>query len=260
MEQLEGKVAIVTGGASGIGEGAAIRLAADGARVVVADRNLAGAEEVARRIGGDAIAVGFDAEDIDSIEALIATTIDRFGRVDVLNNNAAWTADNIEQFDRDLLNTSPESFDKAWRINVRSMFVACKASLPYMIEQGGGSFINMASVAAVRGGSGAICYGTTKAAVMRFTRSVATQYGRKNVRSNAILPGFIATPATLAHVPDGSAIMPFLPHHRDGKPADIAALISFLATDDAEYINGQCIAVDGGYIAGDARPSRLEGK
>ncbi len=260
MSKVEGKVAVVTGGASGIGKGAAIRLAEEGASVVVADRNLEGAEEVASLIGGDAIAIGFDAEDIDATEAMIARTIDKFGRIDVLNNNAAWTGDNIEQFDRDLLNTSPEAFDKAWRINVRSMFVACKAAIPHMIKQGAGSCINMGSVAAVRGGSGAICYGTTKAAVLRFTRSVATQYGRQNVRSNAILPGFIATPATLAHVSDGSAIMPYLPFHRDGVPADVAALICFLASEDSSYINGQCIAVDGGYVAGDARPSRLDAK
>ena len=258
MGRLEGKVAIVTGGASGIGEGAAIRLAEEGARVVVADRNVKGAEEVAHRIGGDTIAIGFDAENIESTQVLIAKAVEKFGRVDVLNNNAAWTADNIGSFDRDLLNTEAETFEKAWRINVLSIFVACKAAVPHMIEQGGGAIVNMGSVAAVRAGSGAMCYGVTKAAVLRLTTAVATQYGRKNVRSNAILPGFIGTPATLVHVPDSKALMPFLPFHRDGTPADTAALIVFLASDEAEYINGQCIAVDGGYLVGDARPSRLE--
>ncbi|WP_202946076.1 SDR family NAD(P)-dependent oxidoreductase [Novosphingobium pentaromativorans] len=258
MGRLDGKVAIVTGGASGIGEGAAIRLAEDGAQVVVADRNLEGAEAVARRIGGKAFALGFDAEDIESTQALVEQVVEECGRIDVLNNNAAWTSDNIGGLDRDLLNTTPETFDKAWHINVRSIFVACKAAVPHMIAQGGGSIVNMASVAGVRGGSGAMCYGVTKAAVLRLTTAVATQYGRKNVRSNAILPGFIGTPATLVHVPDSKALMPFLPFHRDGKPADTAALIAFLASDEAEYINGQCIAVDGGYLAGDARPSRLE--
>jgi NAD(P)-dependent dehydrogenase (short-subunit alcohol dehydrogenase family) len=253
MGRVDGKVAIVTGGAGGIGSATAARLAEEGARLVIADLDGALAEEVAHRIGGDAIAVQFDASDVASTEAMIAKAADHFGRIDVLHNNAAFTA-GAWSVDTTLLDTSVETWDLTMATNLRSMFVSSKAAMPHMLRQGGGSIINMAAGAAYQGMPALIAYGTSKAGVANFTRYLAVQYGRQNVRSNCILPGLILTKAVTDHVPDTSNLVPHLPFHRDGQPYDIAALVLFLSSDEAQFMNGQLLCCDGGLSAGNATP------
>lgn len=252
MGRLEGKVLVVTGGAGGIGSATAALAANEGSRVVVADLDLKGAEEVAHRIGGGAIALRFDASDVESTEKMILDTVDHLGRIDVLHNNAAFTA-GAWAVDTTLLETSVETWDKTMQINLRSIFVSCKTAMPHMIAQGGGSIINMGTGGAVRGLPMLIAYGTSKGAVANFTRYLAVQYGRDNVRSNCILPGLIRTRNVLDHVKDASAtLVPHLPFHRDGEPDDIGNLVLFLASDEAQFINGELIACDGGYLSGEA--------
>jgi NAD(P)-dependent dehydrogenase (short-subunit alcohol dehydrogenase family) len=257
MARLYGKVAIVTGGAAGIGAGTARRLGHEGAKVVVADRNIAGAEEVAHAIGGDAIAVQFDATDEASIQALIATAHDRFGAIDVLHNNVAMTA---EAWGRDttLLDTTLETLDLSYAINLRSMFIACKAALPIMLDQGGGSIINMSSGSGEAGAPTLIAYGTTKGGVITLTKYLAVQYGRQNVRSNCILPGLIMTEQIKQNVPDADRIYRrTTPFSRAGTPEDIAGMVVFFASDDAVFVNGQVVHCDGGGSAGGAEPLDL---
>jgi NAD(P)-dependent dehydrogenase (short-subunit alcohol dehydrogenase family) len=252
MGRVDGKVAIVTGGAAGIGRSTAELLAREGAVVMVADRNLAGATQVAERIGGQAAAFRFDAADASSIEALVDATITRFSRIDILHNNAAMTA---EAWGRDttVLETSLETWDQTFAINLRSQFVACKAVLPHMLRQGGGAIINMASGSGHKGAPGLIAYGTSKAATMSFTRYVAVQYGRQNIRTNCIAPGVILTEQLLQNAPDlAKATLRTLPFPRVGKPEDIAELVLYLASDQSAFVNGQTFNCDGGSTAGTA--------
>ena len=258
MGRLDGKVAIVTGGAAGIGAGTARRLGAEGARVVIADRNVAGAEQVAHAIGGDrALAVQFDATDEASIQRVITTAKDHFGRIDIMHNNVAMTAEAWAR-DTNLLDTTVETLDLSYAINLRSMFIACKAAVPVMLEQGGGSIINMASGAGVMGAPTLIAYGTTKGGVVTLTKYLAVQYGRRNVRTNCILPGLIMTEQIKENVPDADRLYRrTTPFDRAGTPADIAGMVVFFASDDAAFVNGQIIHCDGGGSAGSAEPLDL---
>ncbi|EQB12243.1 SDR family NAD(P)-dependent oxidoreductase [Sphingobium lactosutens] len=255
MGRLDGKVAIVTGGAAGIGAGTAERLGQEGAKVVIADRNIAGAEQVAHGIGnGQALAVQFDATDEGSIQKLIATAKDHFGRIDILHNNVAMTAEAWSR-DTNLLDTTVETLDLSYAINLRSMFIACKAALPIMIDQGGGSIINMSSGSGEAGAPTLIAYGTTKGGVITLTKYLAVQYGRANVRSNCILPGLIMTEQIKQNVPDADRIYRrTTPFDRAGTPADIAGMVVFFASDDAVFVNGQIVHCDGGGSAGAAEP------
>lgn len=252
MGRMDGKVAIVTGGAAGIGASTAVLLAAEGARVVVADRNRAGAEDVARRIGGAATAMVFDAADAASIETLVAETAALFGRIDVLHNNAAMTAE-AWSVDKTVLDTSIETWDLTFAVNLRSQFVSCKAVLPHMIRQGGGAVVNMASGSGHKGAAGLVAYGTSKAAVMAFTRYMAVQYGRQGVRTNCVAPGVIMTEQLKQNAPQLERVtLRTLPFPRVGRPEDVAALVLYLASDDSGYVNGQTFNCDGGSTAGAA--------
>jgi NAD(P)-dependent dehydrogenase (short-subunit alcohol dehydrogenase family) len=255
MPRLDGKIAIITGGAAGIGASTAQRLAQEGAKVVIADRNIVGAETLAHGIGADkAIAVQFDATDAHSIEKVIATAKNHFGRIDVLHNNVAMTAEAWGR-DSNLIDTTLETFDLSYTINLRSMFVACKAVMPIMLDQGGGSIINMSSGAGLAGAPTLIAYGTSKGGIVTLTKYLAVQYGRKNVRSNCILPGLIMTEQIKQNVPNADAIYRrTTPFHRAGTPADVASMVVFFASDDAAFLNGQIVHCDGGKSAGAAEP------
>jgi NAD(P)-dependent dehydrogenase (short-subunit alcohol dehydrogenase family) len=249
MNRLQGKVAIITGGAGGLGSATAERFAQEGATVVVADIVDGPSQEVAERIGGGAIALHFDAAVPESIQAGIDEVAARFGRLDILFNNAAATAYEVLQADRTAVDTPIETWDLVMNVNVRGVMLGCKYAIPHMARSGGGSIINTASDSGLAGDNVRIAYGTSKAAVIGLTKYVAAQHGRQGIRCNAILPGPIMN-ASLAQFPEmveriaRQALTP-----RIGKPADIAAMAAFLAADESEYITGQAYSVDGGHLA-----------
>ena len=247
MKGLKGKVAIVTGGAGRIGKAVVARLVQEGAQVVVADISAEAAAAVAAEHGSNAAAIVFDAGDEASIRALIEETVQRFGRIDILHNNAAFV--NLGQLGNDTtaLETPLELWDITMNVNVRSYLVACKYAIPHMIAAGGGSIINTSSGSGHRGDDVRIAYGTSKGAVSTLTLYVAAQHGKQGVRCNAIAPGLIADERLRALAPKLVALNErhnLLP--RVGLPDDIASLVAFLASDESAFITGQIIAIDGG--------------
>jgi NAD(P)-dependent dehydrogenase (short-subunit alcohol dehydrogenase family) len=247
MGRVEGKIALVTGGAAGIGRQTAITLAREGAQVVIADINLDGAKTVAEGIGGAAAAIHFDATDQQSIQDLVAAVIAQHGRVDVIHNNAALVGPDAWFTDGSVIDTSIEMWDRAFATNVRSIFLMCKYALPHMVEHGGGSIVNMASVGGLRGSSALTAYGSTKAAVIGLTRFIAAQHGKQGVRCNAIAPGVIRTQQLLDAVPDlPRQALAGVASPRVGEPSDIANMVLFLASDESAFVNGEVYRVDGG--------------
>jgi NAD(P)-dependent dehydrogenase (short-subunit alcohol dehydrogenase family) len=251
--RLKGKVAIVTGSASGIGAGTARVLAGAGAAVVVADIDIQKAERQAaaiRQSGGQARSVHADVADEASVRALVAETVDAFGGLDVVHNNAAATA--LGRAEAQLIEDARvEDWETTFRVNVIGTMLVTKHAIPRMLERGGGSIINMSSGAALHGDLGHVAYGASKAAVVAFTKYVATQYGKRGIRSNAIAPGMIITPDN-KHIHGGATANLMIRHHltpRLGRPDDIAQAVLFLASDDSAFITGQLISVDGGSSA-----------
>jgi NAD(P)-dependent dehydrogenase (short-subunit alcohol dehydrogenase family) len=254
MQRLSGKVAIVTGSGTGIGAATAKRMVREGARVVVADINIEAAEQVAGELakaGGDVAARPFDLMDESTIRALIGWTVERYGTLNILHNNAADTRP--EQVARDLAiaDMSIETWDRAFQANTRGTMLMIKHAIPAMLKAGGGSIINTGSGTSRRGDLVRSAYACSKAAIDCLTLYVATQYGRLGIRCNAILPGLTLTPTVQAVIPTehvrqikSHALLTDL-----GAPEDIAATVAFLASDDARNITGQIISVDGGYIA-----------
>jgi NAD(P)-dependent dehydrogenase (short-subunit alcohol dehydrogenase family) len=251
--KLEGKVAIVTGAASGIGAGTATRLAQEGAAVVVADINLPGAEQLVARIietGGAAAAVRVDLSDEQSINDMFSFVVNRFGGLDILDNNAADTRLSATR-DVGVEHTDTQVWDTLMRINLRGTMLACKAAIPRMRARGGGSIINMSSGSGLTGALAPTAYGVSKAGIIMLTQYVATQHGKEGIRCNAIAPGLIVTDAASSYASGPFGEM-MLRHHltpRLGTPADVASAVVFLASDEASFITGQVICVDGGLLA-----------
>jgi NAD(P)-dependent dehydrogenase (short-subunit alcohol dehydrogenase family) len=245
--RVAGKIALVTGGAAGIGRATATVFAREGAQVVIADINVEGAEKAAAEIGAPASAIGFDATDQQSVQELVAAVIARHGRIDVIHNNAALVGPDAWFTDGSVIDTSIEMWDRAFATNVRSIFLMCKYALPHMVAAGRGSIVNMASVAGLRGSTALTAYGSSKAAVVGLTRFVAAQHGRQGVRCNAIAPGVIRTQQLLDAVPDLPAqALAGVASPRVGEPEDIAAMVLFLASDESAFVNGEVYRVDGG--------------
>jgi NAD(P)-dependent dehydrogenase (short-subunit alcohol dehydrogenase family) len=252
--RVAGKVAVVTGGAGGIGSATARALAREGARVAVLDIDAAGAERVAAAIvatGGDAMAVGVDLSDEPSVVRAIRSVVDRFGRLDILHNNAALTDSGFLDRDTPVTDLDLEVWDRTLAVNLTSQMLTCKHTIPEMVRTGGGSIINMSSGASLKGDRTRTAYGVSKAGVNTLTMYVATSHGKENIRVNAIVPGLIITDAVRAHLNDeilsglGRAV---LTTHL-GEPDDIANTVVFLASDESRYITGQLLSVDGGMSA-----------
>jgi NAD(P)-dependent dehydrogenase (short-subunit alcohol dehydrogenase family) len=255
MGRLDGKVAIVTGGASGFGRATALRFAREGARVVVVDLDQprgAGVVDEVRATGSDGRLVTGDVSQFDVAREAVAVAVDDLGGLDVLVNNAGI----VQGDDRDTWDTTEEKWDQVLQVNLRSVFVCSKAAIPAMLEAGGGSIVNVASIAAsvCTGGS---AYAASKGAILSYTRHTARELARRGVRMNAVSPGFMRTPMTtgerdgLDEAAQEERIAGFaahLPMKRMGAMDDIADAILFLASDEASYITGQEVIVDGGYV------------
>ena len=254
MTRLSGKVAVVTGAASGIGATTAELLASEGASVVLADIDADAAEELAATIrdrGYDAIAVAFDLGDERSISSLIEQTVAITGGIDVLHNNAAATA---LASTRDLLiaDTGVDVWDDTLRINARGTLLAIKAVVPHMLARGGGSIINTSSGASLAGDLGHCAYGASKAAINAITMYAATEYGKQSIRVNAVAPGLIVTPASQSSGHSEAMATIMLDNHltpRLGEPMDVAYAVLYLASDESSFVTGQIISVDGGLSA-----------
>lgn len=249
QNRLKDKVAIVTGGAGGIGAAVAKRLVAEGGSVVIADINLDSAKTVASSLGANVLACEFDASNQDSIREVVETTVSYFGGLDILHNNAALTAPEMQACDTNAVDIPLDVWNSILEVNLTGYLVGCKYAIPYMIERGGGSIINTASNSGIVGDISRIGYGTSKAGIINMTRHIATQFGRSGIRCNAIAPGIVMTEATAKAVPDIAANFgKHLALARMGTPEDIAAVVAFLAADESGYITGQCIGVDGGSL------------
>lgn len=248
MGRMQDKVVVITGGGSGIGRAAAIRFAAEGAAVAVGDLREDQAEQVAREArdaGGRAIGSTVDVLEEASLAALVEAAVSEFGRLDVMCNHVGGSD---PRKDVDLLRMEMAEFDRTMALNVRSTVLGCRLALPHLIEGGSGSIINTASVGGLNGDFVQVAYGTAKAAVIRLTQYVATQYGADNVRCNAIAPGAVQTPALAKNLPAEMVegirshnALPFL-----GEPDDIAHAMVFLGSEESRYLTGQVIVVDGG--------------
>ncbi len=252
-QHLGGRVAIVTGAGANIGEACARTLAAAGAHVVLADLNLAGADAVASDIvagGGSAMAHPLDLADEPSIRTLIQATIARFGRLDILHNNAADTR--LEQMaaDQSLAEMDAEVWDRAFRINTRGTMLMIKHAVPHMIAAGGGSIVNTSTGVSLTGDIFNPAYASSKAAVNALTRNAAVQFGRYNIRCNAITPGLVLSP--LAREMIGERQIDMIQRHvllpRFSRTQDIADAVLFFASDASSFITGQILSVDGGIV------------
>lgn len=254
MRRFDGKSAIVTGAGSGLGSALARRLAAEGAMVVVADIDVVGAKQLADELTESrcaALPIEVDVSDEDAVREMVAATVERFGRLDVLFNNAAATSGEAHLRDQNLLDLDVAVWDLAMAVNLRGVMLGCKHAIPAMMAVGGGAIVNTSSTGAHQATSVRAAYGASKAGVESLTRYVATMFGMRNVRCNAVAPGYMANPDTAAREPSGQAAMAgyerLLP--RAATPDDVAALCAFLGSDEAAAITGQTYVADSGRLA-----------
>lgn len=248
MKAFEGKVVVVTGAAGGIGRAAALGFAAEGASVVVADIDLTRVQETAAMIGDQALAVQVNVADMDSCQTMVDLAVEKFGRLDVIFNNAGIAGQRAKTAEQSL-----DNWQRVIDINLSGVFYGTKAALPHLQKAGGGVIINTASVDGLMGMSEIAPYVASKHAVMGLTKTVALEYGRDNIRCVAIAPGFIKTNMTgegfAKEELDMMASM--VPMGRRGAdPEEVANLVLWLASDKASYVTGSFHQVDGGILAG----------
>jgi NAD(P)-dependent dehydrogenase (short-subunit alcohol dehydrogenase family) len=244
--RLDGKVAVITGGAGGIGEATARLMAERGARVVIADIAVERAQDVAGRLP-EAAALPLDLADEASIEAMVAEVVARFGRLDILHNNAALLGPEVAQADGTVERMATELWDRTFAINVRGTMIACRAALPHL-RASGGNIVNTVSNLALQGHIIQAAYSSSKAAIIQLTRAIAASHGIHGVRCNAVAPGMTLTPALREAFPPElrEVVEAETLRNRLGAPEDIAEAVAFLASEAARNITGHVLVADGG--------------
>lgn len=253
MRGLAGKVAVVAGGAGGIGTATSIRLAEEGASVVVGDVNAEAAAEVAARIhsaGGRAIARGFDISDEAQVSDLVQVAIKEFGGIDALHANAADLSPGVIGGDSDVVDMAMEVFDRTVAVNLRGHVLCARRAVPAMLERGGGALVFTSSAAAYVGEPERPAYAITKSGITALVRHIASRWGKKGIRANAIAPGLVLTPTVQEGLEPQfrERVLRIGRSARLGRPEDIAAMAAYLMSDDGEWINGQVLSVDGGAL------------
>lgn len=256
-ERFTGKVAIVTGGGDGIGAATAMRFAKEGAAVILADKDEANAHAVCARItaaGGKAAACRADVRNLQDIEAMFAFTASHFGPASILINNAG-IGDQ-----KHFLETPVEMLDTMFEVNVKGTFLCAQAAAREMVKLGGGAIVNVSSHSGLLGSTGRAAYAASKGGVIAMTRVMAVDLAQFGIRVNAIAPGPIDTPRIRVHHNEErhEAWLRAVPLARIGEPEEVAAVAAFLASDDASYVTGQTLAVDGGFSAAGLRVKNLE--
>ena len=246
MGKLDGKIALVTGAARGIGQAIALRLAGEGADLALADLKAEWLDETAQKVrdlGRRAEAFAVNVADAPSVAAGVDAVIAAFGRIDILVNNAGITRDTL------LLRMTEEDWDAVLDINLKGVFLMTKAVVKPMMRARSGSIVNVASVVGITGNPGQANYTSSKAGVIALTKTCAKEMGSRNIRVNAVAPGFIHTAMT-DKLPEAArdAMLQLIPLGRPGEPEDVANVVAFLAGPDAAYVNGQTIKVCGGMV------------
>lgn len=251
MKRFEGRVALVTGGGSGIGRATSLAFANEGARVVIDDVNVQGGEETLRLIksaGGDAIFVKADVSKAAEVEAMVHRAIEIYGRIDCAFNNAG-----VGEPLKRLSKTSEDNWDRVMATNLKGVYLCMKYEIPHMYKQGKGAIVNTASLAGLKGLSGQAAYAASKHGVVGLTKSAALEYAGASIRINAVCPGVIDTPLIAPNMRDRpqvqKAYVDMEPIGRLGKPEEIAAAVLWLCSDEASFVIGSCFSVDGGVVA-----------
>ncbi len=242
--ELEGKVALVTGSAQGIGRAIALLLARHGADVVISDINLEKAQETAKEIqhlGRRSLAIKVNVADLHDVEQMVGNILEAFGRIDILVNNAGITRDRL------ILRMTEEDWDAVLNVNLKGTFNCTKAVIRQMAKQRSGKIVSIASVSGEMGNPGQANYSASKAGVIGFTKTIAREFASRGINVNAIAPGFIQTAMTDA-IPDKSkeALIQMIPMERLGQPEDVAEAVLFLVSERSSYITGQVLNVNGG--------------
>jgi NAD(P)-dependent dehydrogenase (short-subunit alcohol dehydrogenase family) len=245
-DRFTGKVAFITGAASGIGRAAAIAFAAEGARVAIVDRARSALEETEEAVkvaGGDVLAIACDVSSPEQVEAAVKQVVERFGRLDIAFNNAG-----VENKAAPLHEIELGEWDRILGINLRGTFVCMKHEIAQMVSQGGGVVVNTSSGAGIRGVAGGAAYAASKHAIIGMTRSAALDYAKKNIRVNAVLPGNIETPMMDRFTGgDVQKAIDLEPVGRLGKPEEIAEAVLWMTSDLGGFVTGSSIVVDGGW-------------
>jgi len=247
---LKGRVALITGGSSGIGRATALAFAREGARVVIGNRRVSEGEETVRRVkaaGGEAMLVRTDVTKAAHIEMLVAKTVETHGRLDCAFNNAGVTGDIART-----AQCTEENWDRTMSVNLKGVWLAMKYEILQMLKQGGGVIVNNASVAGLVGMRGGPAYSASKGGVVQLTRTAALEYAKLGIRINAVCPGFVSTPMTEDHTsanPDLEAWMKKVqPMGRLGTPEEVAEAVVWLCSDAASFVTGHPLVLDGGLV------------
>ena len=253
--RLDGKVCVITGAGGGMGREAAIVFTSEGASVCVADLDLSLAEETVTLCTGEAFAFQVNVADEEGVRSMMAATAERFGGIDVLYNNAGISPGD----DASVLDTSVEAWQRVQDVNTKGVFLCCKYGIPYLLERGGGSVVNVASFVAILGAATSqISYTASKGAVLAMSKELGVQFAREGVRVNALCPGPVETPLLLAIFGDDPAAFArrqiHWPTGRLGKPREIVNAALFLASDESSFVNAAAFVVDGGITSAYVTP------